>query len=331
MNRVSSPGPQQILMTQTTNNALAIFDIGSNAVRLTVYNRETGAIMHKAVELCEMGRLDPVTHALYPPGATLALKTLDRFCQMVRNPTFHVTGVVAVATEAVRRATDGAAFIQKIKTDLGLDITILSEQDEGVYGARGVLAHTPNTDGVVADLGGGSLQLTRVVGGDATTTHSMPLGTLRLLERPDNANTWVDHELASLPETLVPAHHVVVIGGSWRSLAKLYLARAGVQRTDVDGLDLELDKTRALVAWLNDVPRSEMMAILTDDYHLEPRRAEVLPVAGNMLLRLLDRLTVDRLTVSSAGIRDGIFQAVQSVTLVPGPVPHPPSKHNRGG
>lgn len=315
----------------TPPSALAIFDIGSNAVRLTVYNRGTGAIVHKAVELCELGRLDPVTHALYAPGAALAMKTLDRFCQMVRNPTFHVTGVVAVATEAVRRATDGAAFVQKIKTDLGLDVTILSEQDEGVYGARGVLAHRAGADGVVADLGGGSLQLTRVRNGNATVTHSMPLGTLRLIEKSDDASIWIDDYLAALPGALQDTHHLYVIGGSWRSLAKLYLARAGVERSDVDGLDLEPDKIRAVVAWLNGVSRSEMVAILTDDYHLEPRRAEVLPVAGAMLVRLMDQLDITQVTVASAGIRDGVFQAVQSGTLVPGPVPQPPSKHPRGG
>jgi exopolyphosphatase/guanosine-5'-triphosphate,3'-diphosphate pyrophosphatase len=315
------------------NPTLAIFDIGSNAVRLTIYNRGTGAVVKKEAELCELGRLDPETQALYPSGVQRAMKTLDRFCQMVRNPVLHVTGVVAVATEAVRRASNGADFVSNIKSTLGLDIVILPEQDEGVYGARGVLAHHPSGDGVVADLGGGSLQLTRVAGGQVIATHSMPIGTLRLMGAATDVMRadMVETALATLPASIAGAPQIYVIGGSWRSLAKLYFMRAGAGLMDVNGQDLAADKLRALVTWLNAVPVPEMIATLTDDYQMDPRRAEVLPVAGRVLVRVMDELGVHQLTVSSAGIRDGVFQAVQSGALAPSPVPKLPVKSHRGG
>lgn len=306
---------------------LAIFDIGSNAVRLTVYRAAANGnidIAAKAVELCELGRLDPATNALYPDGVTRAIKTIDRFCQMIRNPNLNVSGVVAVGTEAIRRASDGAAFIDRVKNEFGLNVKILSEHDEGVYGARGVIHEMPNADGIVADLGGGSLQLTRVMNGTIGSTHSMPLGTLRLLSMDAPIGPLIDAALSDRPKDLVQTDTLYIIGGSWRSLAKLYMTRAGENNTDTQGAKMDPRRIKDMVTWLTSRPRSEMTAILTEEHHLEPKRAEGLGVAGLALAHVIDALQIETVIVSSAGIRDGLVQAVLDRTLTPSPLPTGP-------
>ncbi len=308
---------------------LAIFDIGSNAVRLTVYRQNASGkldITTKAVELCELGRLNPATNTLYPEGVTNAIKTIDRFCQMVRNPSLQVAGIIAVATEAIRRASDGPAFISRIKSEFDLDVQILSEHDEGVYGARGVLQGIPDADGIVADLGGGSLQLTRVSAGKIGATFSMPIGTLRLLSMTSAMGEIIDTHLLTRPDNLNSTDTLYVIGGSWRSLAKLYQTRAGEKAGDVQGMALDPRPVQNMVTWLTDRPRAEMTAILTEDYHLEPKRAEGLGVAGIVLTHIITQLKLQTITVSSAGIRDGLVQAVLDGSLIPHPVPKTPNK-----
>ena len=307
---------------------LAIFDIGSNAVRLTVYRAGANGkidIAAKAVELCELGRLDPSTNTLYPDGVTRAIKTIDRFCQMIRNPNLNVSGVVAVGTEAIRRASDGGAFITRLKNEFGLHVQILSEHDEGIYGARGVAHEIPDAHGIVADLGGGSLQLTRIQNGTIGSTFSMPVGTLRLLSTDTPIGPMIETALSGRPPDLSKTDTLYIIGGSWRSLAKLYMTRAGENTLDVQGAVMDPRRINDMVAWLTSRPRAEMTAILTEEHHLEPKRAEGLGVAGLALTQVIDTLQIKTVIVSSAGIRDGLVQAVLDGTLPPSPLPPAPS------
>ena len=312
---------------QTDKNTVAVFDIGSNAVRLTVYRtaaQQGIETLIKQVELCEMGRAHSKPGYLYPQGADRAIKAIDRYCQTIRAPQTKCDGVVAVATEAIRSAQDGPDFIRNIQQKFGLNVRILNEEDEGKFGARGVLYENPQANGIVADLGGGSMQLTRVQNGEIHDTCSMPLGTLKMIAHTDSIDGYIDQQFGKILPSLAAADNLYIIGGSWRSLAKLYTTRAGGDPRDVDGMSLDPDKIRSLTGWLHASPAPDIHRQLTQDYHLEKSRAEGLPFAAHLLVRLIDRLDAQNLTVSSAGVRDGILQSVISGAITPDPVPMPP-------
>lgn len=311
-----------MILTEPVPATVAIFDIGSNAVRLTAHRISAGRAEQviKEVTLCEMGRPHARTGYLYPEGVKRAYSTLQHYSRMIRDPRHPCTGVVAVATDAIRRATDGPEFMRRVHDDFGINIRILSEEEEGRFGAHGVLLKIPGADGIVADMGGGSLQLTRVGNGAVGTTCSRPLGALRLLAVHDQLDAEIDRQLADIPDDLRESDTLYVIGGSWRSLAKLYLARAQLTTKDVQGVELAPDKIRSIATALLTPPVQLGQATLMADYGVEKSRAELMPFAAHLLVRLIDMLGADRIVVSTAGVRDGILQAVIDGQLPPDPL-----------
>jgi exopolyphosphatase/guanosine-5'-triphosphate,3'-diphosphate pyrophosphatase len=159
----------------------AIIDIGSNSIRLVVfggaprapvvlYNEKIMAGLGRGV--VQGGRLDPAT-------AAIALTGLERFAALLDG--MDLASLRVVATAAVREAADGEAFIEAVRA-LGLPAEILSGEDEALGSGQGVLAAMPDADGLVADMGGGSLELVRVAGDAVLQRTSLRLGTMRVAE-----------------------------------------------------------------------------------------------------------------------------------------------------
>jgi exopolyphosphatase / guanosine-5'-triphosphate,3'-diphosphate pyrophosphatase len=304
-------------------NGLAIFDIGSNAVRLTTYqfHHATPHLTYKDKALCEMGRHLGDTGHLDPDGANKAFMTIERYLNRLRKPEHACTHAIAVATEALRRAADGPDFIKRLKDTLSLDVTLLTEEEEGRLGATGVLRDLPHANGLVADLGGGSLQLTRVMNGKIFDTISMPLGGLRLKPESDQLEAYCETYLNNLPDTLNHADHLYIIGGSWRSLAQLCQQRAGIFDKNLQGLELDPSRVHAVIKWLHELG-DKAVPTLMQDYHFEPSRAELVPVCGRLLVMLGQKLGARKYIISSAGLRDGILQSVIDGSITPVPLPH---------
>jgi exopolyphosphatase/guanosine-5'-triphosphate,3'-diphosphate pyrophosphatase len=297
---------------------IAIFDIGSNAVRLTVYAMAGASpkIVTKAVELCELGRVLDQDHCLYPDGVQKAFQALDRYIQTITQ-THPCSSYIAVATEAVRRATDGPDFVQTIKSRHGLDVHVLTEEEEGRYGAMGVHRLLPHAEGIVADLGGGSLQLTSIFNHRTVISCSLPLGTLRLETQEPALSIQIERHMATVPDKLRAAQNLYVIGGSWRSFARLYMTRAGLKPQDHTTEPLEPAKIRALAHWLSETTSGDIRKTLIHDYYLEPARAETMPQAASLLAYLTTFLDVEQVHVSAAGLRDGLVEAIIKGELIP--------------
>lgn len=302
---------------------VAIFDIGSNAVRLTVYTMADTSprIVTKAVELCELGRVLDQDHCLYPEGVQKAFQALDRYIQTITQ-THPCSSYIAVATEAVRRASDGPDFIQTIKSRHGLEVRVLTEEEEGRYGAIGVHRLSPHAEGIVADLGGGSLQLTSLYHHQTAASCSLPLGTLRLEPQEPALSAQIERHMAMVPLDLRAAQTLYVIGGSWRSFARLYMARAGLNPQDHTNEPLEPEKIRALAHWLSESPPGDIRKTLIHDYYLEAARAETMPQAASLLAYLTTFLDVEQVHVSAAGLRDGLVEAIFKGNLIPLPWDH---------
>ena len=138
---------------------VAIVDIGSNTVRLVVYDtpmRLPIPIFNEKAQ-CELGRGMEKTGRLYPQGVPLALESLSRFINLSR--AMGVKHLDVVATAAVRDATDGVKFVAEVKRRFDLDVEVLSGDEEARMAATGLLCGVQDADGLVGDLGGGSLDL----------------------------------------------------------------------------------------------------------------------------------------------------------------------------
>ena len=165
-----------------------------------------------------------VTGRLSPEGAAAAIDALTRFRVLIEAA--KPDAVFTVATAAVRDAADGPAFCRRVKDRTGLDLRVLSGEEEARYSALGVLAGLPNATGLVGDLGGASLELTRIVDGEPGRGVTLPLGPFSVADggKPD-----ADKIRAAIERHLRPiagrfgARSFNAVGGAWRNFALIHM------------------------------------------------------------------------------------------------------------
>ena len=285
---------------------VAVIDIGSNSVRLVVYRLEGRAIwtVYNEKVLAGLGSELTVTGRLAVDGVDSALGALRRFSAVLdaANP----ASLFVAATAAVRDAADGADFVDRVLAEAGLSVRVLSGEEEARYAALGVLAGTPYASGVVGDLGGSSLELTRVSNGQVGDGVSLPLGAfnLRTAEGFDigRARGRAVKVLAD-PGARFEAETLYAVGGGWRNLALLQMRLTGyplgiVHQYSLSAVDA-LDAARFIAR--------QSKGSLERIEGLSKRRLETIPYAAIVLEALIERLGLKTICVSAYGLREGLL------------------------
>jgi exopolyphosphatase/guanosine-5'-triphosphate,3'-diphosphate pyrophosphatase len=211
---------------------IAVFDIGSNSVRLVVYERLSRNLtpLFNEKALCGLGREVATTGRLAPDAVEKALMALTRFralCDVMR-----VGDAIAIATAAVRDASDGTDFIARAKEICRCEIEVLSGKREAKLAAFGVLSGSNRVDGVVGDLGGGSLELVDVKGARIGAGVTTPLGSLSLADmssRSLKAAEKIVREKLKDQDVLkaLEGRRFYAVGGTWRAIARLHMWQTG--------------------------------------------------------------------------------------------------------
>lgn len=289
----------------------AIIDIGSNTVRLVVYG---GALRAPTVLLNEkvtakLGREIAATGRLADEAMAVALRGLKRFALLLAD--LGVTDVETVATAAVRDAANGPAFAAELGA-IGLNPRVISGEEEALLSAHGVIGAFPDARGIVADLGGGSLELVRVEGGRTEGASTLPLGTLRL---PDHRKRGRAEMKKSLDKAIrkggwdlagnPPEQNgtLYLVGGTWRAMAVYAMAAQGHPLSDPHGFALDPAATQQLAVQL----ASATSDALKGRDRISMMRAEKLPDAAVLLQALLARLAPAQVVFSSWGLREGLL------------------------
>lgn len=294
-------------MPEKFEKPFGVIDIGSNAVRMVVFDCSVSPPLHTFNEkvFCGLGRDLAITNRLSPEGIAKALKTLQGFVYLAEAQ--MLGSLAVVGTEAIRQAEDGEDFLALAKEKLNLDIRVLSGDEEARYAALGVMSLDSKATGVVADFGGGSLELARIEQGKIFETISLPLGSLRLVAQTGPLNTHIAEHLEKIPSAFLDPLSLYTIGGSWRSLAEAHMIHNGGTRSALQGYSMTLQDVISFC----DVLRGQPMPDLMQVFHLEERRARLMPVSALMLQSLIQALRPEKVVVSTAGLRDGIvFEAM---------------------
>ena len=284
----------------------AVIDIGSNTVRLVVYSgsrRAPGVWLNEKVT-ARLGR-DLATSGKIPANAAkMALSGLARFSAILRD--LEIEDVQCVATAAAREAKNGPQFLKKVR-DLGLSPRLLSGREEANISAMGVIGAFPGAEGLVADLGGGSLELVAIGDGTYHDGISTPLGTLRLPAlRAEGARPFrksVNKELAQAAWVSKKKNPLYLVGGTWRALALYAMHREKYPLTDPHAFHLtneQAEKHCKKLAKMEPEKLANVPGITTS-------RAAGLPDAAAMLRVLLSALKPEGLIISSWGIREGLL------------------------
>ena len=161
---------------------VAVIDVGSNSIRLVVYKGPRRAplpIFDEKVP-CGLGRGIDAEGRMSPRSMDLSLRTISRFVDIARS--MRVSDIKAVATAAVRNAANGPGFKEAVERECGISLRVLSGIEEARLSALGTLCAIPDADGVMGDIGGGSLELVEIQEGKIENHATLPLGTIPLLE-----------------------------------------------------------------------------------------------------------------------------------------------------
>ncbi|MDR2857577.1 MAG: exopolyphosphatase [Novosphingobium sp.] len=282
----------------------AIIDIGSNSVRLVVYGapaRAPSVLLNEKVTP-RLGRNVGETGLLSDKAMKTALAALGRYAVLLR--LMGIDDVETVATAAVRDAANGGDFLDAVG-ELGLNPRLLSGEEEAITGAHGVMAAFPGAKGVVADLGGGSLELTELDGAHCRHGVSMPFGTLRLEAlRAAGVRKFtarVHKALRAAEWSAGAGLPLYLVGGSWRALARYVMFRLGWPLDDPHGWELD---TAAALKLLRGIGRGKLA---TDVPRLPAARLASLPDAAALLAVLAREIAPASLVFSSWGLREGLL------------------------
>ena len=286
----------------------AIVDIGSNSVRLVVYDQFGRAPMPRFNEksLCRLGEGLAETGAIAPEGFRRTVEALRRFRAIA--DAMGVLRIDVTATEAVRRATNGPALAAAITAECGLEVRILSGAEEARYSTLGVISGFFRPVGAVGDMGGGSLEVAEAIDDKVGERWvSLPLGALPvealLADGLANAKARIDEILRdSLPRGLAqPVFYPV--GGGWRAFAKAHMEAVGAPVRVVHGYALSSQDARDFAKALLRLSPAKLAATPG----VPPRRARTLPSAALVLDRVLKRLAPERVIFSALGLREGLI------------------------
>ena len=164
---------------------VAVIDVGSNSVRLVVFDgaARSPAYFFNEKLMCALGAGLADTGHLNPEGRKRALEALHRFTTLAE--AMGATPIHTVATAAVREATDGPAFIEEVEALTGLRLRVIDGLEEARLSAQGVLLGWPGAEGLMCDIGGSSMELAVLKGGEIGDCVTSPLGPLKLKDFGD--------------------------------------------------------------------------------------------------------------------------------------------------
>jgi len=282
----------------TSDTRIALVDIGSNSIRLVIY-RAGGRLPHPQFnerEVCRLGEGVTINGFLAKDRIDHAMETLSRFAMIIRHS--QVERLEVFATEAVRRASNKMDFLIPAEALLGTPIRILEGLEEARLSAKGVLSGFVTVDGVVGDIGGGSVEMLRIIPGqnlDEASCDSLQLG--HLLDLPENMIEAEVRKLGWLADARGTTFYAV--GGVWRALAAAYTSIRKNRVDIVHGLCLPVDRLETLMT------RIDAADGIAEG--IPPARYASMRQGNRVLRSILKIMKPGQVMFSSYGLREGIL------------------------
>jgi exopolyphosphatase/guanosine-5'-triphosphate,3'-diphosphate pyrophosphatase len=292
--------------------SVAVIDIGSNSVRLVVYEQMARSLVSVFNEktLCGLGREVQSTGLLAPDAVDKALTSLKRFHALCRIQ--RVGRIYAIATAACRDATNGPDFIARAERICGCKIEILSGGREAQLSALGVISGIHKPDGIVGDLGGGSLELIDVRGHQVRGGVTLPLGSLALQDLAHKSLKRADR-IVRLGLSEVPRLNAgrgrtfYAVGGTWRALARIHIIQSGYPLKVMHGYSIPATEALGFAQRLRRLVAADMLA---DIEAVAEARRPLLTYAALVLEHVIRTVKPKTITFSTFGVREGLLYSI---------------------
>ncbi len=286
---------------------VGVVDVGSNSVRLVVFDgaARSPAYFYNEKIMCALGAGLGVSGRLNPEGKLRALSALKRFQLLAEG--MALPPLTAVATAAVRDASDGPEFQKQVLAETGLKLWVIDGEEEARLSAQGVLLGWPEADGLVCDIGGSSMELAEVRDGRVGRRVTSPLGPLKLLAVKGGKKGLRTH-IAGIMSELVEKigrdnKRLYLVGGSWRAIARQDMERRGYPLHVLHEYKMTPKAVQSTVKWINAHDINELRARTGTS----EARMSLVPIASEVLRQLVRSFSPKEIDVSSYGIREGML------------------------
>ncbi|MEA3523102.1 MAG: Ppx/GppA phosphatase family protein [Campylobacterota bacterium] len=286
----------------------AIIDIGSNSVRMVVFEKTSRFAFHLLHEIKSPVRISQGAYEnageLQEDAQNRALAALKDFLSIAR--AYKVRKTLCVATSAVRDASNRSEFLSRAKKELKLSIKIIDGEKEAYFGGIACANLLAKTDAMTIDIGGGSTECACLSNGAVVQGHSLNIGTVRLKElffdKNDikGAKAYIDDAIATLP--VKEAEHMIGVGGTFRALSNAIMKREAYVFEKLHGYHFDakimIDFGEKILKADNDMLR---------DLGIKPSRFDIIKSGTLILLRIIKRFKITKLTASGVGVREGVY------------------------
>jgi len=287
---------------------IGVVDVGSNSVRLVVFDgaARSPAYFYNEKIMCALGSGLAETGRLNPQGRKRALAALQRFAALASG--MGIPPLTAVATAAVREATDGDEFCAEVLRETGVTLQVIAGDEEARLSAQGVLLGWPGSYGLVCDIGGASMELADLAQGKVGRRVTSPLGPLKLKELKGGQKALTAH----IAEVVARLHgemggetgmRLFLVGGSWRAIARIDMERRAYPLTVLHEYRMTAEQVSATRDYIaqSDLQTLRQKCGLSDD------RISLVPVAIQVLDELVRVFRPKDIALSSYGIREGML------------------------
>ena len=285
---------------------IGIIDIGSNSIRLVVYDqlKRCPVPIYNEKVMCALGKGLANTGMLNPQGVEMAQDALRRFLALGRN--MEITSLYVMATAAVRDAKDGPSFASYLEKTYDINVDIIPGKKEAKLGAYGVCASMYRPQGITGDLGGGSLELVKLEEGHIADHASILLGSLRMIDESKGDITklrkLIEKRFDELPWLQSQqADAFYAIGGSFRALAKMHMAQEDYPLHILHEYEVDAKHFLTFVQAITKLSPEKLEKLPGT----AKGRIAALPGAAIVLENIILRSRPEEIVFSASGIREG--------------------------
>ena len=289
-------------------NRVGVLDVGSNSVRLVVFDgaARSPAYFFNEKVMCALGAGLSQTGHLNPEGRVRAVNAIRRFAALAQG--MGCGPLTAVATAAVREASDGPGFRAEIEAATGVKLWVIDGEEEARLSAQGVLLGWPGSYGLVCDIGGSSMELADLAEGRVGRRVTSPLGPLKVREitggkkaTKAHIKEWVAklHDQMGNPSGM----RLFLVGGSWRAIARVDMERRGYPLTVLHEYRMTARRIGATADYIAEADLTELRGRCS----ISDSRMSLVPYAMPVLKELIRVFKPKDVAVSSYGIREGML------------------------
>jgi len=286
----------------------AVIDIGSNSMRMAVFQKTSRFAFHIIHEVKSSVRLG---ENAYKNNGILQQKAMDRTAAALGEflsvaTSFGARKILCVATSALRDAPNGNEFISRIRRDFGLQIKVIDGEKEAYYGGLACANLLPRIDAVTVDVGGGSSEFTLLSSGKITTLFSLNIGTVRLkelyLDRNDikGAVEYIDNALSQLPP--LHADTLIGIGGTFRALTRALMKKENYPLKKLHAYSTNESQFNLFCDQILEATPKKLRSL-----YIKPDRFDTIKPGTMILQRIIRYLGISQLLCSGVGVREGVY------------------------